>query len=317
MNIEEIINENRPNISQNSLKVYTQNLKKLHKTIMKNDIIESLDFLKDYDNVIKTLEEKNKNTMKNYLVAVIIILQSNTKKYNDLIEKYQEKIKKLQDSINDTYDDNEKSNKQNKNWVDYNEILKLLRKMKKDTKHLLEKPIDELSNKEKDLIQQYLVHYLYSGKAFPIVRNDFAEMKIVNEDDELDDDKNYFVIRKNGLPYFQLNQFKTAKYKGEQKIIIKDLELRKLINKWAKINNTGYLLINITTNTPMTANGISKYLNKIYKKHFDKVISTSLLRSIYITNKYNDNLSQKQKKELAEDMQHSKDIAEKVYNKID
>ena len=38
MNIEEIINENRPNISQNSLKVYTQNLKKLHKTIMKNDI---------------------------------------------------------------------------------------------------------------------------------------------------------------------------------------------------------------------------------------------------------------------------------------
>ena len=317
MNIQEIINENRPNISQNSLKVYTQNLKKLHKTIMKNDIIESLDFLKDYDNVIKTLEEKNKNTMKNYLVAVVIILQSNTKKYNDLIEKYQEKIKKLQDSINDTYDDNEKSNKQNKNWVDYNEILKLLRKMKKDTKHLLEKPIDELSNKEKDLIQQYLVHYLYSGKAFPIVRNDFAEMKIVNEDDELDDDKNYFVIRKNGLPYFQLNQFKTAKYKGEQKIIIKDLELRKLINKWAKINNTGYLLINITTNTPMTANGISKYLNKIYKKHFDKVISTSLLRSIYITNKYNDNLSQKQKKELAEDMQHSKDIAEKVYNKID
>jgi len=317
MNIEEIINENRPNISQNSLKVYTQNLKKLHKTIMKNDIIESLDFLKDYDNVIKTLEEKNKNTMKNYLVAVIIILQSNTKKYNDLIEKYQEKIKKLQDSINDTYDDNEKSNKQNKNWVDYSEILKLLRKMKKDTKPLLEKPIDELTNKEKDLIQQYLVHYLYSGKAFPIVRNDFAEMKIVNEDDKLDDDKNYFVIRKNGLPYFQLNQFKTAKYKGEQKIIIKDLELRKLINKWAKINNTGFLLINITTNTPMTANGISKYLNKIYKKHFDKVISTSLLRSIYITNKYNDNLSQKQKKELAEDKQHSKDIAEKVYNKID
>ena len=317
MNIEEIIKENRPNISQSSLKVYTQNLKNLHKIIMKNDTIQSLDFLTDFDNIIKSLEEKNKNTMKNYLVAVVILLQSDSKKYNDLIQKYQEKIKKLQDSINDTYDDNEKSNKQNKNWVDYSEILKLLRKMKKDTKPLLEKPIDELTNKEKDLIQQYLVHYLYSGKAFPIVRNDFAEMKIVNEDDKLDDDKNYFVIRKNGLPYFQLNQFKTAKYKGEQKIIIKDLELRKLINKWAKINNTGFLLINITTNTPMTANGISKYLNKIYKKHFDKVISTSLLRSIYITNKYNDNLSQKQKKELAEDMQHSKDIAEKVYNKID
>ena len=114
MNIEEIIKENRPNISQSSLKVYTQNLKNLHKIIMKNDTIQSLDFLTDFDNIIKSLEEKNKNTMKNYLVAVVILLQSDSKKYDDLIQKYQEKIKKLQDSINDTYDDNEKSNKQNK-----------------------------------------------------------------------------------------------------------------------------------------------------------------------------------------------------------
>ena len=315
MNIESIIKEERPNISENSLKVYIQNLKKLHKTITKNDEIKSLDFLKDYDNVIKTLEEKNKNTMKNYLVAVVIILQSNTKKYNDLIEKYQQKIKQLQENINDNYDENEKSDKQKDNWVDYSEILKLLRKMKKDTKPLLEK--ENLTNKEKDLIQQYLVHYLYSGKSFPIIRNDFAEMKIVNEGDKLDKDKNYFVIRKKGLPYFQLNEYKTAKYKGEKEIVVKDIELRKLINKWAKITNSGYLLVNISSNTPMTANGISKYLNKIYKKHFNKKISTSLLRSIYITNKYNGNLTQKQKKELAEDMGHSKGIAETVYNKID
>ena len=210
MNIESIIKEERPNISENSLKVYIQNLKKLHKTITKNDEIKSLDFLKDYDNVIKTLEEKNKNTMKNYLVAVVIILQSNTKKYNDLIEKYQQKIKQLQENINDNYDENEKSDKQKDNWVDYSEILKLLRKMKKDTKPLLEK--ENLTNKEKDLIQQYLVHYLYSGKSFPIIRNDFAEMKIVNEGDKLEKDKNYFVIRKKGLPYFQLNEYKTAKY---------------------------------------------------------------------------------------------------------
>jgi len=315
MDIESIIKEERPNISENSLKVYIQNLKKLHKTITKNDEIKSLDFLKDYDNVIKTLEEKNKNTMKNYLVAVVIILQSNTKKYNDLIEKYQQKIKQLQENINDNYDENEKSDKQKDNWVDYSEILKLLRKMKKDTKPLLEK--ENLTNKEKDLIQQYLVHYLYSGKSFPIIRNDFAEMKIVNEGDKLDKDKNYFVIRKKGLPYFQLNEYKTAKYKGEKEIVVKDIELRKLINKWAKITNSGYLLVNISSNTPMTANGISKYLNKIYKKHFNKKISTSLLRSIYITNKYNGNLTQKQKKELAEDMGHSKGIAETVYNKID
>ncbi len=314
MNIETIIKEERPNISENSLKAYTQNLKKLHKTIMKNDTISSLDFLKDYDNVIKTLSDRNKNTMKNYLVAVVIILQSNKTKYEDIIEKYQQKIKQIQEIVNDTYDENKKTEKQKDNWINYSEILKLLRKMKKDTKELLEK--DNLTNKEKDLIQQYLVHYLYSGKPFPIIRNDFAEMKIVNEGDTLDSDKNYFVIRKQGLPYFQLNEYKTAKYQGEKIIPVKDIELRKLINKWVKITNSGYLLINITTNTPMKSNAITKYLNKIYKKHFDKKISTSLLRSIYITNKYNGNLNQKQKKDLAEDMGHSKGIAETVYNKI-
>ena len=78
-------------------------------------------------------------------------------------------------------------------------------------------------------------------------------------------------------------------------------------------------IINISNNTPMKANGISKYLTKIFKKHFDKKISTSLLRSIYISHKYNGDkqLSTKDKKELAEEMGHSKSTAETIYNKID
>ena len=95
------------------------------------------------------------------------------------------------------------------------------------------------------------------------------------------------------------------------------MELRKLINKWVKITNSGYILVNISNNTPMTANGISKYLNKIFLKHLGKKISSSLLRSIYITHKYNGKMTTKDKKEMADKMGHSKDIAENVYNKID
>ena len=144
-------------------------------------------------------------------------------------------------------------------------------------------------------------------------------MKIVNESENIDNDKNYFVIKQKGPPIFRLNQYKTAKFQGEKDIPVKDMELRKLINKWAKINNTGFLLINISNDSPMKANGISKYLNKIFDKHFDKKISTSLLRAIYISNKYNGNkqLSQKEKKDLASDMAHSKSTAEQIYNKID
>ena len=66
----------------------------------------------------------------------------------------------------------------------------------------------------------------------------------------------------------------------------------------------------------MTANGITKYLQKIFKSNLGKSISTSLLRSIYITSKYKENLNIKQKKELAENMLHSKPMAETAYNKI-
>ena len=281
-----------------------------------NDLnLEELTSLKQLI-VLEKIDKLLTNTQKNYLVAVVVILQTNKQKYKDLIEIYQKKIKNMQEAVNDKYDENEKSSKQANNWADYQDILKLLKKLKKETKPLLEKDPENLTQKEKDLIQNYLVVYLYSGKAFPIIRNDFADMKIVNESDERDDDKNYFVVKKKGLPYFQLNEFKTKKYQGEKIIPIKDLELRKLINKWAKITNTGYLLINVSNNSPMKANGISKYLQKIYLKNLNKKISTSLLRSIFITNKYDKNLSQKEKKNLAENMGHSKNTAEQVYNKI-
>ena len=316
MDISEVIKKERPNISDATLKAYVSNINKLHRRMTDKDKIENLDFLRNYDKVLLTLGGLMKATMKNYLVAIVVLLMSNkTEEHKSLIVKYNNRIKELADNINDNYDENEKSDKQKKNWIEHSEVLQLLRKLKKDTKPLLEKA--DLTNKDKDQIQQYLVLYLYSGKAFPVLRNDFGDMKVVKENETMDKDKNYFIIKKRGNPLFRLNEYKTAKFQGEKDIIIKDMELRRLIHAWLKINTTGYLLINTSNDSPMKANGISKYLNKIFMKHLNKKISTSLLRSIYITNKYNGNMSNKDKKELAMDMGHTKSTAETIYNKID
>ena len=317
MDLEQVIKKSRPNINENTLKAYIGNIKKLNMLITKSNEIKNLDFLKDDIKVLEVLNDKLTTTKKNYLVAVLVVLMSNQNKFEKQITKYQDRIKKLQSDVNDNYDENSKSEKQDKNWVDYEEILKLLKKVKVDIKPILSKPHNELTQKDKDAIQQYLVLYLYSGKAFPITRNDFADMKIVSENANMEKNKNYFVIKKSGTPYFKLNEFKTAKYKGDIEIPIKDMELRRLINKWAKINGTGFLLVNVSKNTPMTANGISKYLQKIFKKHLGKNISTSLIRSIYTTHKYKGNMTQKEKKQLATEMMNSKGTAETVYNKID
>ena len=314
MDIAKIIKKVKPEISDSTLKAYVQNITKLHKMINGNAEIESLDFLKNIDEVLKKLNDKMVHTKKNYLSAIVVALLSDDKKYEKVIHDYREKVKELKNKVMDNYEDNEKSEKKKKNWVDYPDVLKLLKRLKKEASGLLNK--QNLTTKEKDMIQQYLVLYLYSGKDFPVPRNDFADMKVIKKGEQMDKDKNYFVVKK-GAPYFKLNEFKTSKYKGEQNIPVADMELRRLINKWVKINGTGFLLINNSNNTPMTANGISKYLQKIFKKYLNKDISSSLLRSIYTTHIYkNNDLSQKDKKELAEGMMNSKNTAELVYNKV-
>ena len=329
MDITKMLNEANEDrvkkLSDNSIKVYNSNLKILNKLITNQDTIKNIDFIKDVDKVYDVLSDKSIHTKKNYTTAIIALLK--ILKEEKLYKKYAEIQDKFSNKIEDNYDENSKTEAQKENWVDYKVILDLLNKYKRDAKPILEKDKNDLTKRDYQLIQQYLVLYLYSGKAFDIIRNDFANMKIIIDDKEkLDDDKNYLVIKQRKTPYFQLGEFKTKKSKSYDDkpfiIQLKNKDLNNLIRKWITINDSEYLLINLSGNqntekgSPMTANGITKYLQKIFKNNLGKSISTSLLRSIYITHKYKENLNTKQKKELATNMLHSKPMAEQVYNKI-
>ncbi len=316
MNLEELIKKNKENASQTSIDTYIANLKILHNLIEGNKEIKNLDFLKDYDKVLEVLNKKAKTTLKNYLVAVVVAIQKD-KKFENIIEKYNKKIKELQENIMDNYEEQEKSQSQSENWIEYTEILKLLKKLKSDTKPYLEADPNKLTNKQKILIQQYLLLYLYSGVAFDPVRNDFANMIILNKDNNTEPDKNYLILNKTNS-YFKLNEYKTKKYNGEKLIKFSDKTLKKLIINWLDITGSKYLLINVKDGSPMSANGITKNLNSLFQTYKNKTVSTSLLRSIYISHKYNNNnMTLKEKNKLATNMTHTKKTAELMYAKVD
>lgn len=315
MNLQEIIKKNKPNASETSIKTYIANLHILSKLITGEKEIKNLDFLKDYNKVLEVLNKKANTTLKNYLVAVVVAIQKE-KKFESVVEKYNNKIKELQGEVVDNYEEQKKSQTQNDNWIEYPEILKLLKTLKKDTKPFLEADPNKLTNKQKILIQQYLLLYLYSGVAFPVVRNDFADMEVLTTNSKTEPNKNYLIL--NNQPYFKLNEYKTKKYNGEQIIKFTDKVLKKLIKDWLNITNSKFLLINVKDNTPMSANGITKNLNSLFETYKNKKVSTSLLRSIYISHKYNDTtMSLKEKNKLGKDMLHSAKTADLVYNKID
>ena len=321
MDIEKLLKKVKPNASDTTIKSYSSNIKILYKLLNSNNTeIKNLKFLENPNQILSLLSNKVNSTIKNYLNSIVVLLKSDEEKYEKLIEKYSNEIKKIQNKMEEFYDQNIKSEKQSKNWVEYDKIVELYNQYKKEYNSLIKKnSVEDIqkSRIKKDLVKDTVLLALYSGVYFPPVRNDFNEMEVINEGESMDNKKNYMVLMNNNTIKFVFNEFKTSKSKGSQEIIIKNKTLIDLLLKHIEIHDKDFLLINSQGN-PLTANGLTKQLNTIFKREFDKSISSSLLRNIYISHMYNDkNLSSGDKKKLAEKMLHTKGIAEDVYNKID
>ena len=108
-----------------------------------------------------------------------------------------------------------------------------------------------------------------------------------------------------------MNQYKTDKTYG-QKIIDIPSHILKLIERWMKYNKSGFLLINIRQSDPMTKNGLTKYINKIFKP---KKVSTTILRKVYLSDKYPVVYDRKDMKNDAYVMGHSIDTQQGIYTK--
>jgi integrase len=103
------------------------------------------------------------------------------------------------------------------------------------------------------------------------------------------------------------NRFKTAKTYGEQKVNI-PTALKSILNKWIKINPTDYLFFDSNMN-PLSSVKITQRLNKI----FGKKVGSSMLRHIFLTDKYGDLKEEQQT--LASAMGHSVHEQQNVYVK--
>ena len=127
-----------------------------------------------------------------------------------------------------------------------------------------------------------------SGQFIPPRRNlDYTEFKIKNIDKEKD---NY--LDKNELVF---NTYKTSKFYNTQKIEIPK-ELKTILTKWFKVNDTDYLLFDIN-GSKLTSVKLNQRLEKI----FGKKAGANLLRHLYLTQKFGDTI--KKNNEIDETME--------------
>ena len=306
--IEELkskIKEKR-NIRDSSLNAYIFNINKLHKLIFDKEV-ENLKFLKDKEKVMKAIEEKKLSTRKSYLASIVVSLMAMSED-EDLIKFYRTEMEDLAKKFNEEMGEQRKSETQDKNWVSLDKLRKVMRKYRNELneKKIFQKEPDSLTNKEFDLLQKWVVSSLYILDDNPPLRNDYL-MKVISQKDYYkltEEDKkkqNYLVNKSRNTKTFSLGEYKTAGKYGT-KLIPVGKKLNSVLNIWLKFNTTGNLLLN-SRKEPMTSNGLTKYLNKTFEPSGKNNISSSMIRHIFITDKFPPQL--KEKEEVASKMGHS------------
>lgn len=310
MSLEDKIHNLKPNIKDSSVKLYITNLKKIYREIECNGRKEqvcnfdNLDFLKDYDKVMESVKDENSNTRKNRLIAIVVSLQA-TDGDKKLIERYQKSMIELAEQSNEQYKKQEKSDKQKENWVEYKDLVNLANDMLKRIKknNILKK--DVISKNEYNLLQEYVVLRFYLN--YPL-RNDLSDVKVIQSKDQNDEKNNFLLVDGDKISLI-LNDYKTVKTFGPQEYEL-DQKFSKIVKIFLKHNDSGWFITKTNRRDPITANGITKMLNRIFLRELDKRISTSMIRHITATH------DRKNDKTLAELEELKKKVQKKYLHSI-
>jgi len=307
---------------QSSIKIYREQLKKLYFAVNGDTpitieglakIIVNFDMVKNY--LDKPENDFSNSTKKNYVnnaLNIIMYITDIDKYYNVKpikINKIREAIttywEQLIEKVNKQYLENNKVEDKHIDIKEYQNVLKNVRKL-----------IDSKTD-NKFLLQDYLLLLFYEGKYIPPLRNNYATLIITEPKDDLLSSENY-LITNNGKNEILINQDKVDKKMGSKTYKInKSSILNKYLNKLINIRleeGKDYLLEN-TEGNRLSTNGLTKLLQKIFLTHFNKKISSSDLRHIYISNLSPD-LTNKKLDKIAKDMRHSIQTQQMIYKKV-
>lgn len=289
-------------LSDTSIKSYIRNLELLNDKKPLNNI----KFLNDIDTIQDKLNNKSANTAKSYYIIIVSIL--NLLDNDKLRDKYYKLMKDKVEETKKNLEDGKANKAQTNNWETWTDVLKKY----KDIKDIVDtfKNNKNINENQYNCLLALMILALYT--LTPPRRNEYANMNVIYKADN-NDNINYLSYSDK---YFYFNDYKTKKTYGSQIIPI-NKDLMEIINLYLKYHPVIKGKINKNTNSHflvdwegknITTNNITKILNKI----FDKKISTSMLRHIYLTSKYKD--VNKEEKKDADLMAHSQ-MMQKEYIK--
>jgi hypothetical protein len=262
MDIAKILKENRPNLSDSSIKTYTTLIKSVCKNVFKDMEITEKDLNDDYEKVLEYYKEKPSASRKTYLSALFVLTKN--KHYQNEMNDDIQKVK----TFNDTQ---EKTETQKENWLSQDKLDEVFNNLETNAKHLFKKTT--LTGKEQQQLVDYILLLVMSGKYIPPRRSmDYTEFKIKN----IDKDKDNYMDKLE----FVFNRYKTDKFYNQQRVAIPN-QLRLIINKWSKINPTDYLLFDANQNK-LTSAKVNQRFNRLFQNNQ----GANSIRRLFLTGKF-------------------------------
>jgi integrase len=281
-------------LSDSSISLYLRNLEKLNGNLP----LKNFNFLNNLDYVKEMLNKYKPNTQRAYYIAIVSCLgvSKDDKKAVKLYSKYYKLMNDKAKEIKETPTE-DMTETQKKNWLDWEDVMTRFNELSAEVLQF---------SKNKDISPlQYISLLSYMTLALyvflPPRRNmDYQKMNIVKKYTEsLPIDRNYLSLDDGELIF---NVYKTAKSMGQTKVKIPDdlmkvimiyLKFHPLIKGKLKKDTNVSFLVNFEGQALTNNNSITRILNKIFSKD-KKLISSSMLRHIFLTKKYGENLKERE-----------------------
>ena len=286
MDLKKLLREKRPNVSDATIRTYASLLKNMFYKAHAKETEFDPAWFKHSEQVLDTLKDKTPQTRKTNLASIVVLLDGKD------CEDYVTIMNKDADTTKEQYMKQEKTEKQKVNWLDYPQVVELWTARFEKMKPILNSKTALDAHQSKQIVQ-FMILTLTSGIYFPPRRSEWISMKVRNFDKDKD---NYIDLKKS---QFVFNQYKTAKTM-KQEVVAYPKDFKLILNKYLKHINNDYLIFN-TQGNQLTNVQLTQQLNTIFGKN----ISTSMLRHIYLSHKFESMPSLKELTDTANSLGHS------------
>jgi len=286
-------------LSPNTISLYMKNLTRLND----NKPIKNFKFLADIEAIKDRLSKNKPNTQKTYYGIIVGVL--NTFKNKPIMKIASLYYPLMAEKVNEVkaVPTGEKSEAQEKNWLSWEDVLKVYERLKTSIQKF--KDLKTISLAQYNTLLNCMVLALYCE--IPPRRNiDYQKMNVVKHYEKGLKEFNYCCYDDNK---FVFNVYKTSSTYGEQAIDMPQ-SLKDIITIYLK-HHPLLKMKGLTAKTDVpflvyhngeglsAVNSITRILNKIFKRN----LGASMLRHIFITDKFGE--VDKEKHDIAEEMGHS------------